>query len=177
MYNTGGVAGGSSKNTLAGMAWVVSVYLTTRTNRMARVKHSVPKKMPRSALMSSKSAALAARSASAKSAAKAAVAGLKKKSHRYRPGSVALREIRKYQKCTELLIPRHPFQRLVREITQTTVGKEIRFQSTALLALQEAAEAYIVGLFEDANLCTLHARRVTIFPKDIQLARRIRHEA
>uniref|UniRef100_A0AC34RH34 Histone H2A/H2B/H3 domain-containing protein n=1 Tax=Panagrolaimus sp. JU765 TaxID=591449 RepID=A0AC34RH34_9BILA len=129
-----------------------------------------------------------------------------KKPHRYRPGTVALREIRRYQKSTELLIRKLPFQRLVREIAQDfktdlrfqssavlalqeaaeayLVVREIaqdfktdlRFQSSAVLALQEAAEAYLVGLFEDTNLCAIHAKRVTIMPKDIQLARRIRGE-
>jgi histone H3 len=98
-----------------------------------------------------------------------------KKPHRYRPGTVALREIRKYQKTTELLIRRLPFQRLVREIAQD-YKTDLRFQSTAMLALQEACEAYLVGLFEDTNLCAIHAKRVTIMPKDIQLARRIRGE-
>jgi histone H3 len=98
-----------------------------------------------------------------------------KKPHRYRPGTVALREIRRYQKSTELLIRKLPFQRLVREIAQD-VKNDIRFQSTALLALQEAAEAYLVGLFEDTNLCAIHAKRVTIKPLDMQLARRIRGE-
>ena len=98
-----------------------------------------------------------------------------KKPHRYRPGTVALREIRRYQKSTELLIRKLPFQRLVREIAQD-VKTDLRFQSTAVMALQEAAEAYLVGLFEDTNLCAIHAKRVTILPKDIQLARRIRGE-
>ncbi|WVZ04634.1 hypothetical protein V8G54_017980 [Vigna mungo] len=98
-----------------------------------------------------------------------------KKPHRYRPGTVALREIRKYQKSTELLIRKLPFQRLVREIAQD-FKTDLRFQSHAVLALQEAAEAYLVGLFEDTNLCAIHAKRVTIMPKDIQLARRIRGE-
>ena len=98
-----------------------------------------------------------------------------KKPHRYRPGTVALREIRRYQKSTELLIRKLPFQRLVREICQD-YRTDMKFQSSALLALQESAEAYLVYLFEDANLCTIHARRVTIMPKDIQLARRIRGE-
>lgn len=75
-----------------------------------------------------------------------------KKPHRYRPGTVALREIRKYQKSTELLIRKLPFQRLVREIAQD-YKTDLRFQSSAVLALQEAAEAYLVGLFEDTNLC------------------------
>ena len=85
------------------------------------------------------------------------------------------REIRKYQKSTELLIRKLPFQRLVREIAQD-FKTDLRFQSSAVLALQEAAEAYLVGLFEDTNLCAIHAKRVTIMPKDIQLARRIRGE-
>ena len=84
-----------------------------------------------------------------------------KKPHRYRPGTVALREIRKYQKSTELLIRKLPFQRLVREIAQD-FKTDLRFQSSAVLALQEAAEAYLVGLFEDTNLAAIHAKRVTI---------------
>lgn len=98
-----------------------------------------------------------------------------KKPHRYRPGTVALREIRRYQKSTELLIRKLPFQRLVREIAQD-FKTDLRFQSAAIGALQEASEAYLVGLFEDTNLCAIHAKRVTIMPKDIQLARRIRGE-
>lgn len=119
-----------------------------------------------------------------------------KRPHRYRPGTVALREIRKYQKSTEVLlklstvkvtcfecrcvfclelpvIRKAPFQRVVRQIV---MGKQLslRFQSSALLALQQEAEAYIVGLFEDCNLCAIHAKRVTVMPKDITLARRLR---
>ncbi|TEA21828.1 hypothetical protein DBR06_SOUSAS20010006, partial [Sousa chinensis] len=90
-----------------------------------------------------------------------------KKPHRYRPGTVALREIRRYQKSTELLIRKLPFQRLVREIAQD-FKTDMRFQSSAVMALQEACEAYLVGLFEDTNLCAIHAKRVTIMPKDIQ---------
>ncbi|XP_053870975.1 histone H3-like [Malaclemys terrapin pileata] len=74
-----------------------------------------------------------------------------KKPHRYRPGTVALREIRRYQKSTELLIRKLPFQRLVREIAQD-FKTDLRFQSSAVMALQEASEAYVVGLFEDTNL-------------------------
>ena len=98
-----------------------------------------------------------------------------KKPRRYRPGTVALREIRKYQKNTDLLLRKAPFQRLVKEIAQD-YKSDVRMQSTAMLALQEAAEAYMVGLFQDTNICALHAKRVTITPKDIQLARRIRGE-
>jgi histone H3 len=114
---------------------------------------------------------------------------------RYRPGTVALREIRRYQKSTELLIRKLPFQRLVRcvlfgvgglgngadfgfhhsEIAQD-FKTDLRFQSSAVMALQESAEAYLVSLFEDTNLAAIHAKRVTIMPKDIQLARRLRGE-
>ncbi|KAH8830438.1 histone-fold-containing protein [Flagelloscypha sp. PMI_526] len=97
--------------------------------------------------------------------------------HRFKPGTVALREIRKYQKSTDLLLRKLPFSRLVREVAQdvqTTWTADLRWQSSAILALQEAAEAYLVHLFEDANLCAIHAKRVTIMQRDIQLARRIR---
>jgi len=96
---------------------------------------------------------------------------------RYRPGTLALKEIRRYQKSCDLLIPKLPFSRLIREVTQTVLGSsmpDIRFQSSAILALQEAAEAYLVTLFEDTMLLAIHAKRVTIMPKDMQLARRIR---
>ncbi|KAF8471935.1 histone-fold-containing protein [Kalaharituber pfeilii] len=104
------------------------------------------------------------------------------RARRYRPGTRALREIRRYQKSTELLIRKLPFSRLVREITadfgsvmvDAGFQPNLRWQSTAIQALQEAAEAYMVHLFEDANLCAIHAKRVTIMQKDLQLARRIR---
>jgi len=100
-----------------------------------------------------------------------------KKPHRYRPGTVALREIHRFQKTTELLIRKAPFQHVVREITQKMFpNKDLRFQSLAVLALHEASEAYMVGMFEDTNLCALHAKRVTIMPRDILLARRLRGE-
>jgi histone H3 len=98
-----------------------------------------------------------------------------KKPHRYKPGTVALREIRRYQKSTELLIRKLPFQRLVREIAQD-YKTDVRFQASAIDALQEATESYMVSLFEDANLCAIHAKRVTIMQKDVTLARRIRGE-
>ncbi|POY75279.1 hypothetical protein BMF94_1649 [Rhodotorula taiwanensis] len=100
-----------------------------------------------------------------------------KKPHRWRPGTVALREIRRYQKSTELLIRKLPFQRLCREIAETLGGGHMyRWQGSALQALQEAAEDYLVDLFSDCNLCAIHAKRVTIQPKDMQLARRLRGE-
>ncbi|XP_030045119.1 histone H3-like centromeric protein A [Microcaecilia unicolor] len=94
---------------------------------------------------------------------------------RYRPGTRALMEIRQYQKSTELLVRKLPFSRLVREICFSfSRGYDYRWQSMAILALQEAAEAFLVRLFEDSYLCTIHAKRVTLFVQDIQLARRIR---
>ena len=96
------------------------------------------------------------------------------RSRRYRPGEKALKEIRFYQRNTELLLRKLPFSRLVREVQSYFYRREYRWQASAILVLQEAAEAHLVGLFEDANLCTIHAKRVTIMPKDIQLARRIR---
>mmetsp|Transcript_2253 Transcript_2253/g.3342 ORF Transcript_2253/g.3342 Transcript_2253/m.3342 type:complete len:137 (+) Transcript_2253:24-434(+) len=113
------------------------------------------------------------------SLAQAAVRGLsrptvRRKKRRLRPGVRALREIRAYQESTDLLIRRLPFARLVREIQMSMSRVAFRWQGSAILALQEAAEAHLVGLFEDANLCAIHGKRVTLMPKDLQLARRIR---
>ncbi|KAI0702906.1 histone-fold-containing protein, partial [Cytidiella melzeri] len=100
---------------------------------------------------------------------------------RFRPGTVALREIRKYQKSTDLLIRKLPFSRIVREIALDMMtdmneysGAGLLWQSSAILALQEATEAFLVHLFEDTNLCAIHAKRVTIMQRDMQLARRLR---
>lgn len=95
---------------------------------------------------------------------------------RYHPGTVALREIRQFQKGTDLLMRKLPFARLVKEVAEAYIGTDygIRWQSNAVLALQEACEAYLIHLLEDTNLCAIHAKRVTIMQKDIQLARRIR---
>ncbi|KAJ7665525.1 histone-fold-containing protein [Mycena rosella] len=125
------------------------------------------------------------KSAARKSAAADDAPGMSPRKKRFRPGTVALREIRKYQKSTDLLLRKLPFARLVREIASEMTtdmndnympGADLRWQSTALMALQEATEAYLVHLFEDANLCAIHAKRVTIMQRDIQLARRIRGE-
>ena len=137
----------------------VSTFTMARTKQTAR--KSTGGKAPRKHVAS-------------KAARKSAVGGVKKP-HRFRPGTVALREIRRYQRGTELLIRKLPFQRLVREIAQD-YKSDLRFQSAAVAALQEASEAYLVGLFEDTNLCAIHAKRVTIMPKDMQLARRVRGE-
>ena len=118
----------------------------------------------------------------AKGGGQKAPKGGMKKHYRYRLGTVALKQIRRYQKSTELLVRKLPFQCLVREIAaddeviRSPLCGKLRFQSAAIMALQEASEAYLVGLFEDSNLCAIHAKRVTIMPKDIQLARRIRGE-
>eukprot|EP00741_Cyanophora_paradoxa_P010288 tig00020516_g9959.t1 len=138
---------------------------------MARVKVT-PKKSDQR--MASKAATGSRGPRRAKTGTKSVIPG--RKPHRYRPGTVALREIRKYQKTTDLLLRKLPFQRLVREIAQNYGMPDKRFQSSSVLALQEASEAYLIGLFQDANLCAIHAKRVTLMPKDMQLARRIRGE-
>lgn len=102
-------------------------------------------------------------------------AGKAKKPHRYRPGTVALREIQRYQKSTELLIRKLPFKRLVREIAQQ-YKSDVRFQKEAIIALQEASESYLVTLFEDTNNHAIHAHRVTISVSDLKSARRCRKE-
>ncbi|KAI9033252.1 putative histone 3 [Hyaloraphidium curvatum] len=137
------------------------------------VRHSPPKKATGRKTASKK---VPKKTVPAKQPAKEA------KPHRYRPGTVALREIRKYQKTTDLLIRKLPFARVVKEIAQEYVSLQfeagetagMRWQGAAIAALQEAAESYLVHLFEDANLCAIHAKRVTLMQKDIQLARRIR---
>ncbi|XP_055521281.1 uncharacterized protein LOC129715416 [Leucoraja erinacea] len=159
--------GHAKRKTVTAMDVLYALKRQGRTITMARTKQTARKstggKAPRKQLAT-------------KAARKSAPAtGGVKKPHRYRPGTVALREIRRYQKSTELLIRKLPFQRLVREIAQD-FKTDLRFQSSAVMALQEASEAYLVGLFEDTNLCAIHAKRVTIMPKDIQLARRIRGE-
>ncbi len=98
-----------------------------------------------------------------------------KKPHRYCPGTVALREICRYQKSADLPIRKLSFQRLVCDIAQSfkIQGEVPRFQSTAVLALQEVSEAFLVGVFKETNLCAIHAKRVTIMNRDMQLALRI----
>jgi histone H3 len=93
----------------------------------------------------------------------------------YHPDTVALQEIRRYQKCTELLIHKTPFQCLVRELTQALRG-DLRFRPTLLAAAHKDSKAFLVGLFEDENLCAIHAKRVTFMPKDIKLSQHIQME-
>ena len=133
---------------------------------MARIKQTARK----NASMANKTRKQLYNRAARKSAP--AMGGLKKP-HRFRPGTVAIREIKRYQKSTELLIKRLTFQRLVKEIAQN-FKSDLRFQASAVVALQEATESYMVSLFQDTNLCAIHAKRVTIMPKDMQLAKRIR---
>ena len=139
-----------------------------------KAKNSPVKKAPAAAPTARKSLATARKGQEKGKSAKPPVKTPKKR--RFRPGTVALREIRAYQKSTNLLIPRLPFSRLVREIAMNASVRDIRFKSTALMALQEACEAYLVQLFEDTVLCSIHAKRVTVMPKDMSLARRIRGE-
>ena len=95
-----------------------------------------------------------------------------KKPHRYRPGTVSLREIRRYQKSGELLVPKLPVARTFKEIAQDFMA-DVKVQSAAFLVVQEMAEAFLVNRFEDANCCAIHAKRVTVMKKDMQLAKRI----
>ena len=156
-----------------------------RQKKTARKKTGGPGKVPRKQFATksltkkltpaqARKNAMKANQAQQKNLGNPQTGGLKRPM-RYRPGTVALREIRRYQKTTELLIRKLPFNRLVREIAQD-FKTDLRFQVQAVGALQEAAEAYLVGLFDDTNLCAIHAKRVTVMPKDIQLARRIRGE-
>lgn len=117
----------------------------------------------------------AAKRGSKKAAKSGATTSGAPRKHRFRPGTVAMRTIAKLQKGTELLLRKAPFQRLVRSVA-TSQKEHLRWQSSAVLALQEATEAYVIGLLADSNLCTLHAGRVTLQSRDLQLARRLRGE-
>ena len=157
-----------------------------RERKMVKTKTTARKKTgktPRKNLATKSPRKTLTKEQARKNAAKATLAAQKnlgnprktgglKRPMRWRPGTVVLREICCYQKSTELLIRKLLFNRLVRKIAQD-YKTDLRFQSQAIGALQEAAEAYLVGLFEDTNLCAIHTKRVTIMPKNIQLARRI----
>ena len=134
-----------------------------RSGSVKVIQEEVRKAMARKKAEEHAAQVAKAAKAAKKSGVKAPKGGVKKL-HRYQPGTVALKEIRRYQKSTELLIQKLPFQRLVREIAgdlkvilSPLCGK-VRFQSLAIKALQEASEAYLVGLFEDTNLCAIHAK-------------------
>ena len=131
---------------------------------MARTKNSSRKsagKVPRSSIVRAKQVAKTKKLVAPPIARK------------FKPGTVAIRDIRRYQKGTEVLLRKLPFQRLVRELAQ---GQKdgIRFQASAVLAMQEATEAHIVNLFADTCLCAIHGKRVTIQPRDLRLALRLR---
>ena len=149
-----------------------------RTGSLKKIQEELKKTMAKKKAAERAAQAAKAAKAAKKSGVKAPKGGVKRL-HRFRPGTVVLKEIRRYQKSTELLIRKLPFQRLVCEIANDIdvcpahLRGKIRFQSVAVMALQETSEAHLVGLFEDTNLCAIHAKRVTIMPKDIQLARRI----
>lgn len=104
--------------------------------------------------------------------------GAKKRKIRFKPGQLALAEIRRIQRSANLLIPRNSFHKLVKQITRRIEfeWEPRKYQLAALTALQEAAEAYLVYLFEDCQLCSIHAKRVTIMPRDLRLARKLRQE-
>ena len=153
---------------------------TTKNTKVDKVDKTIkaPKVVKAKAAKSSQSKGKAKSSQSKAGLKGVQIQGTVKKSHRYRPGTVALREIRRYQKSTELLIPKLPFSKLVREIAEeiNLTNSKLQFQAGALLALQESAENYLVKLFEDANMASIHSKRVTVMPKDMQLARRLRGE-
>lgn len=145
----------------------VRPHLLTGATTMARTKETARKSdKPRKSLGSKKSS---------KKAKKSGGEGGVKKSRRFRPGTVALREIRKYQKDTSLLLRKAPFQRLVRELASAH-KEQLRFQASAIAALQDATESYVVSVLSDTNLCAIHARRVTVMTRDLTLARRLRGE-
>ncbi|KNH07969.1 histone H3 [Perkinsela sp. CCAP 1560/4] len=148
-------------------------FLNPYYSPMARTKESSRKstgKLPREVLVTK-----GKKSTSGKASSQVSSSTNMKKPFRFRPGTVALRDIRRYQRGTDLLLRKLPFQRIVREIAMA--GKDgLRFQASAVLAMQEATEAHLVNLFADTCLCAIHGRRVTIMPKDIQLARRLRGE-
>ncbi|AYU78161.1 H3V / histone H3 variant [Leishmania donovani] len=137
----------------------------------AAVVASHPKKNVASRKMNKKSRSMAKKEAKAM---RGGTADSKRRRH-WRPGTVALREVRKYQHSTEMLIARSPFRRLVKEI-MSTFKDTMHMRHSALEAMQDATESYLVSLLSDANLCTIHAKRVTLYPKDLQLALRLRGE-
>ncbi|KAK9279790.1 hypothetical protein L1049_013472 [Liquidambar formosana] len=142
---------------------------------MARTKHTPakPRKRRQSAAGVTSPVSPGRSPASGGRASTAARDGSQKKPFRYRPGTVALREIRHFQKTWKLLIPAAPFIRTVREISHIYSPEITRWTAEALVALQEASEDFLVHLFEDANLCAIHAKRVTLMKKDYELARRL----
>ncbi|XP_007574118.1 histone H3-like centromeric protein A [Poecilia latipinna] len=147
--------------------------MTRHRSGSRRKSHTPVHRPPVPAPRTPQSAVVSPRRSGPSSEQSGRAAGSPKK-RRFRPGTRALMEIRKYQKSTDFLIRKTSFARLVREVCQSFSINSLRWQVYALLALQEAAEAFLVLLLSDANLCAIHAKRVTVFPRDIQLARRLR---
>ena len=136
---------------------------------MARTKQTAPKKSTAAKAGKAPRKRVTEKEAAAAPAAEGAK---ERKPHRWRPGTVALREIRKYQKSTDLLLRKLPFQRLIRDVA-SEYKADLRFQASAIAAIQEASENYLVHLFEDGNLLAIHAARVTVQPEDLRLAHRL----
>ena len=126
--------------------------MSKSTPKMARTKHTVRKVLDGTAVRMVQ----ASKNIAVKAPHKPPPHQMQKR-RRFRPGTVALREIQRYQKSTDLLIRRAPFQRVVQEIVRS-FRNDLRIQAAAIKGLQEATEAYLVGLFEDSNLCAIHAK-------------------
>lgn len=101
-------------------------------------------------------------------------AGKKKINRYHKPGVMALKEIYRYQKSTDLLIKKMPFRRVIRELARE-INPELRFRSVALQTIQECAENFLVKLCEDSKLVAIHAKRVTMMAKDLLLILKIKH--
>tara|TARA_B110000902_G_C13903418_1_gene435330 strand:- start:79 stop:582 length:504 start_codon:yes stop_codon:yes gene_type:complete len=149
-----------------------SVYLLTS---FSLSKRKTLLKMARSKDTARKAPKVKKTKVGSKKAAKSASGVKKTTKRRWHAGTVALRQVKKFQKSTNLLLRKAPFQRLVRELAGN-YKDGLRFASSAVLALQEATEAYVVSVLSDTNLCAIHSRRVTIMPRDLHLARRLRGE-
>ncbi|KAL3517274.1 hypothetical protein ACH5RR_024176 [Cinchona calisaya] len=139
---------------------------------MARTKHRAARTHA-AATATSSTPPTPTRRSTRKAAATPSTRQDQRRKHRHRPGTVALREIRHFQRTWKLLIPAAPFIRLVKEISNFFAPGVTRWTAESLVALQEAAEDYLVQLFEDAMLCAIHAKRVTLMKKDWELARRL----
>ncbi|KAK4738891.1 hypothetical protein R3W88_002588 [Solanum pinnatisectum] len=140
---------------------------------MARTKHLAKRSRTKPSVAAGPSATPSTPTRKSPRSAPATSVQKPKQKRRYRPGIVALREIRHFQKTWNLVIPAAPFIRLVREISHFFAPGVTRWQAEALIAIQEAAEDFLVHLFEDAMLCAIHAKRVTLMKKDFELARRL----
>ena len=135
---------------------------------MARSKQTAPKRHSTATKMEARAGGKAAKLG-------AGVGKKERKPHRFRPGTVALREIKRFQKSVDTLIPKAPLKRLIREIA-APYQDELRFSGLSFEALQQASEAYLTDLFADANVCAIEHNRVTVEPRDLRLAMKMRHD-